>query len=173
MLIWITLFSIFVSNIVGVGLHFTHRKKTRSLILHLFSAVNESTWEHLKLAFIPMLIISFIQYFLFKNEYMNILESNLYAILITIFLIPTLYYPIRYFLKEELLFVSISLFILSVILGYTAQYFFLLEEISIINEYVSFLLLISLFLLFSFFTFFPPKVFLFKDPVTNTYGHLK
>lgn len=101
MLYWVILISMFCANMFGVILHFTHRSRTGSLMLHLFSAVNESTWEHLKLAFIPMLFISFIQYFILKEEYLNVLESNLYGILLTLILIPLLYYLVRFFLKER------------------------------------------------------------------------
>jgi hypothetical protein len=43
--------------------------------------------------------------------------------------------------------------------------------ISYLNESVSLVGLITLFLLFGFFTFYTPKNFLFKDPVTGGYGH--
>jgi hypothetical protein len=173
MLYWVILISMFCANMFGVILHFTHRSRTGSLMLHLFSAVNESTWEHLKLAFIPMLFISFIQYFILKGEYLNVLEGNLYGILLVLILIPLLYYSVRLFLKREVLFVSILIFILSVILGYVLIYFFISSNISYIGELYSLLSLIFLFLLFSFFTFFPPKMFLFKDPISGRYGHIK
>ncbi len=173
MLFWVIVISMFSANIFGVILHFTHKKRTGSLILHLFSAVNESTWEHLKLAFIPMLFISFIQYFILKGEYLNVLESNLYGILLVLILIPLLYYSVRLFLKREVLFVSILIFILSVILGYVLMYYLISSNISYIGELYSLVSLIFLFLLFGFFTFFPPMMFLFKDPISGRYGHIK
>lgn len=173
MLYWVILTSMFCANMFGVILHFTHKKRVVSLMLHLFSAVNESTWEHLKLAFIPMLFLSFIQYFILKKEYFNVLESNLYGICLTLILIPLLYYLVQYFLKREVLLVSILIFLLSVIVGYVLMYFLISSNILYIGELYSFLCLIFLFILFGIFTFFPPKIFLFKDPVSKEYGHIK
>lgn len=170
----IIILSALLANVLGALFHFIHTKKSESFFAHVLCAVNESTWEHLKLAFTPMLLISFIQYFILKNEYNNILESNVYAILLTIFLIPILYYPIRFLiLKREITGISISIFVLSVILGYVLQYFVLNTDFVLLGETLSFIILSILFLLFFIFTFFPPKIFLFKDPITNTYGHRK
>lgn len=171
MLYIVILLSMLFANIFGVLFHYTHTVYTKSLMIHVFSAINESTWEHLKLAFIPMFFFSFVHHFILRNEYTNVLESNLYGILLTLLLIPILYYPIRYFLKREAVLVSILIFILSVILGYLLIYFFLDMGISFLNESVSLVCLIILFVLFGFFTFYTPKNFLFKDPVTGEYGH--
>jgi len=173
MLLWIIIANIFLANLFGVIFHYTHKRKTRSLLLHVFSSVNESTWEHLKLAFTPMLFLTFLNYFLLRNTYPNVIESNLYGLLMVILLIPLLYYPIRFFLKREVVFVSIGIFILSVILGYIGVYNMLLKEISLIGETISFTLLVLISFLFGIFTFFPPKIFLFKDPITGKYGHPK
>ena len=171
MLYIVILISMLLANVFGVLFHYTHNKYTRSLMLHIFSATNESTWEHLKLAFAPMFFLSFIHHFLLKSQYNNTLESNLLGILLTLLLIPTLYYPIRYILKKEVVLVSILIFVLSVILGYLLVYFLLNRGISFLGEGVSLGILIGLFILFGIFTFYTPKNFLFKDPVTGQYGH--
>ena len=170
MLVTVLLLSILFANIFGVIFHFTYKKQSTSFLAHVFSATNESTWEHLKLAFMPMLFIAFIQHFILKTEYRNILEANTYGILLTLLLIPLLYYSIRFFLKREVVWVSILIFILSVIAGYILEYYILYSESIFIGETGSFITLVSLFLLFTIFTFLPPKIFLFKDPVTGTYG---
>ena len=46
--------------IAGTLLHFTFEWSNNNPIVGTFSAVNESTWEHLKLLFFPMLISSII-----------------------------------------------------------------------------------------------------------------
>ena len=46
--------------IVGTLLHFTFGWSNNNPLVGTFSAVNESTWEHLKLLFFPMLIIPII-----------------------------------------------------------------------------------------------------------------
>ena len=49
--------------VVGTLLHFTFGWSNNNPLIGTFSAVNESTWEHLKLLFFPMLISTIIGYF--------------------------------------------------------------------------------------------------------------
>ena len=48
--------------IVGTLLHFTFRWSNNNPLVGIFSAVNESVWEHLKLIFFPMLIVGIIDH---------------------------------------------------------------------------------------------------------------
>ena len=50
------IFSILLISILGTLLHFTFHCSNSNLLIGAFSAVNESTWEHLKLLFFPTLI---------------------------------------------------------------------------------------------------------------------
>ncbi len=50
-------------SILGTLLHFTYDWSGGNFVVGLFSAQNESTWEHLKLLFFPMLFLTIIQYF--------------------------------------------------------------------------------------------------------------
>lgn len=54
------IFTIFL----GTLLHFTYQWSGKNNLVAIFSAVNESTFEHLKLLFTPMLIFSIFEYFL-------------------------------------------------------------------------------------------------------------
>ena len=49
--------------ILGTILHFTYEWFNYNVIVGLFSTINESVWEHLKLLFYPMFFISIIGYF--------------------------------------------------------------------------------------------------------------
>ena len=49
--------------ILGILLHFTYEWSGDKIIVGLFSAINESTWEHLKLLFFPMVITIIVGYF--------------------------------------------------------------------------------------------------------------
>ena len=50
-------------SILGTLLHFTWEWSDRNPFVALFSAVNESTWEHLKLLFFPMLLLTLLELF--------------------------------------------------------------------------------------------------------------
>ena len=55
--------------VLGTILHFTFKWSNKNPLVGSFSAVNESTWEHLKLLFFPMLITTIIGYFLYRRIY--------------------------------------------------------------------------------------------------------
>ena len=59
--VYSTIFAI----IAGTLLHFTYEWSGNNPIVGIFSSINESTWEHLKLAFYPMFISSIIRLFYF------------------------------------------------------------------------------------------------------------
>ena len=167
---YLFIISAIVANILGVTLHFTHNKKTKSPLIHSISAVNESTWEHLKLAFMPMFFIAFIQYALLCSVYPNVMEANFVGILLTLTVIPAVYYPVHFSLKKEILWISIAIFLTSVSLGYVLSYQYIVQRIVVLGEPVSLLLLFAVASLFVWFTKSPPKLFLFKDPISRKYG---
>jgi len=52
---------------LGGALHFTFALSGNQPIVGAFSAVNESVWEHLKLAFWPALLLTIIEYPLLRK----------------------------------------------------------------------------------------------------------
>ena len=54
------IFSVIFTWILGTILHFLYEWSGDNKIIASFSAVNESTWEHLKLVFFPMLITTIV-----------------------------------------------------------------------------------------------------------------
>ena len=48
--------------ILGIILHFLYEWSGKNKFVATFSAVNESTWEHLKLAFFPILIFGIVDF---------------------------------------------------------------------------------------------------------------
>ena len=78
------IFSIIFACILGTILHFTFNLSNENLFVASFSAVNESTWEHLKILFFPMLITTIIGTFYFKEKYPNFLYAKTIGILTAI-----------------------------------------------------------------------------------------
>ena len=48
--------------ILGVIFHFVYHWSNRLFVIGLFFPINESIWEHLKLIFFPIMIVSLIEY---------------------------------------------------------------------------------------------------------------
>ena len=64
-----------VTSLVGTVLHFLYDWLGESVLVAPFSGVNESTWEHMKLLFWPMLIFALFQSFSFKTRNTVQIES--------------------------------------------------------------------------------------------------
>lgn len=61
------IFSVLFTFVLGTLFHFTYKWSGENQAVALFSSINESTWEHLKLLFFPMLLTTIIGYFLYRK----------------------------------------------------------------------------------------------------------
>lgn len=154
--------------ILGTLLHFTFEWSNNNILVGTFSSVNESTWEHLKLLFFPMLITAIIGQFYLK-EYPNYLCLKSKAIIISLLFTIVFFYTYTGVIGTNLSFLDIGSFYVAVILG---QYYTYkkINTITSCNNYISTSILFILFLCFIIFTFFPPHIGLFKDPLTGMFG---
>lgn len=166
--IWAVLFTI----IVGSLLHFSYDWSGNSNIVALYSAVNESTWEHLKLIFFPMLIFAIIQYFLLGNNKNNYIEAKYIGVLAGMLFIVTAFYTYTGVIGSTYFLIDILIFILAVIIAEYIAYKIMLKP-DITNRFtqvLSILCIILIAIMFFVYTFIPPQIGLFLDPITNTYG---
>ena len=158
--------------IAGVILHFTYDLSGNSDFAAIFSAVNESTWEHLKLLFIPMIIFSIPEFFIYGKEYENFGASKLLGILSGMAFITVIFCTYNGVIGSPPALFNILLFISGVVVAYVVNYKLLVSgylSSPFINT-ISTIALIILFALFWVFTFYPPLLNIFKDPVTGGYG---
>ena len=89
-LLW-ELFGFAVTSFLGTILHFMYEWLGEAVWIAPFSGVNESTWEHMKLLFWPMLLFLAVQSIFFR-DYDSFICVKLRGILIGLCLIPTLFY---------------------------------------------------------------------------------
>lgn len=162
------IFSAIFAIILGTLLHFTYEWFNKNTLIAAFSSINESTWEHLKLAFIPMLITTIIGFFKFKNI-PNFLCSKLLGIITTLGFITSFFYTYTGILGRNIALIDILSFIFAVILGEYVSYRLINSNLKCNNK-LAILVLAILFLCFIIFTFNPPKIHLFQDPLTGLYG---
>lgn len=80
------------TGIGGTLLHFLYNWTGQNPVVGAFSAVNESTWEHMKLLFFPMLVFSFIEYAKVGKEYPNFWCVKAIGTALGLMLIPVVYY---------------------------------------------------------------------------------
>ena len=162
--------SFFAISLLGTLLHFTHGWIKNGVLLHVFSAVNESTWEHMKLLIAPTILIVIFQSFYLDTMYLNIFNSLLILLIVELITIPLLFEPLRIIFKKVPLYITILIFYISIILGLFAEYFVIQSEIMFVSEWLAVILILLIVAIFSITTYHPPKFFLFRDPQTGKYG---
>lgn len=149
--------------VLGTILHFLY-DWTGLAFLKLFSAVNESTFEHMKILFYPMLIFAFIQYFSFK-DYNSYWQIKTIGIIIGILLIPILFYTLNGVFGKTPDWVNICIFFASAGIAYFVEGVLLKNNVQIgVNKYIFISLLVLITVGFVAFTFNPPKLPIFVDP---------
>ncbi len=156
--------------VVGCINHFLYDWLHHNKIMGYFAAVNESTWEHLKLVLMPTFLWLVVEYhFYFDNP--NLFFARFISLLVMLLIIPLIFYAYTYFTKKPILFIDITTFVLSIIIG---QFVFCklinLEFENIILMHVGFIGLLIIFLAYIINTYVPKYNFLYKDPITKKYG---
>ncbi len=172
LLIW-QVAGITFTAVLGTLLHFFY-EWTNLKIFAPISAVNESTFEHMKLVFVPSFIFAIFQSFFAKKEFRCFWVVKLIGMLSGTLLIPILFYTLSGSFGQLSAITNITIFFVSVIAQYLIE-LFLFDRLEC-KEWLSPLaigILVSVMILFFVFTFNPPKIPLFLDPVTNGYGITK
>ena len=157
--------------ILGSVLHFTFALSDYNLLVGAFSAVNESVWEHLKLGFWPALFYAAIEYRLLKELPNNFLFAKAVGIYVIPIAITVMFYSYTAVLGEDLFIMDIMIFILAVIIGQIVSYKLLTNKNSGENlNKISLIAIIILGLAFVLFTYYPPELPPFRDPISGEYG---
>ncbi len=157
--------------LLGCALHFTYALSRRNPVVGVFSAVNESIWEHLKMAFWPSVLYLIAEYALLSNFGCNFFFSKIAGTLITIIIIPTIFYSYTTLTKRNILAIDICTFVVAVVVGQLSSFTLLTYEVlPQIFDIFGFVVTVLLAAVFAVFTFYPPHLPIFKDSVTGKYG---
>lgn len=150
--------------ITGTISHFIYEWSGQSFILGFFFPVNESTWEHMKLCFFPMLVYSLFVEKRLKIDYPCITSALLSGILLGTFLIPVFFYTYSGILGRNYALIDISIFVISVIIGFCVVYQLTLSCRMVACTTWLILLVSAMLVCFLVFTYLPPNIGLFISP---------
>ncbi len=165
-----TIIGIIFIALIGTLLHFTYELSDHNKVVALFSAVNESTWEHIKIALTPTFIWTLYDGAVY-GIYNNYFIAKTASLLVIIFLIPILFYTYKIFTKKSKLPIDIIIFYITIITSSLVfKYILNLKDLPYYITYISLVLMFIIFGLYMTLTLLPIKNFLFKDPITNKYG---
>ena len=157
--------------ILGSILHFTFEWAGHNAIVGVFSAVNESVWEHLKLGFWPAIVFALIEFKYLKKATNNFLFGKTVGIYLIPVVIIVIFYSYTAILGESILIIDVLSFVIAVIVGQLVSYRLLTWKTLPYNlDKVSLIALFLLGLAFVLFSFYPPQLAMFQDPITGEYG---
>ncbi len=157
-------------SVLGTLLHFLY-DWANSKAVALFSGVNESTWEHMKILFFPMLLFAVVQRWGEGKDYGNFWCIKLRSTLVGLTLIPVIFYTLRGSFGTTPDWVNIGIFFIAAGAAYAV-------ETKAFGKgpkpgpACGWALLMLCFIAIAFWvcTFLPPEIPLFQDPTTGTYG---
>ena len=98
----------------GVFLHFAYELSGNNPIVGLFAPVNESVWEHLKLLFFPMLVLTVWDLFTNNRNNLNFLPARTIGILSGLAFIVIFYYTITGIIGRDIAWINIVIFLLAI-----------------------------------------------------------
>ena len=150
--------------LIGTLNHFLYDWTGKCWLIGLFTPINESTWEHMKLLFFPMLIIAPVLYNTFKNSHPCIEPALLSGILAGTLLIPVLFYTYTGILGRNYFVLDIATFVLSVIVAFFVTYKYANKCTKKPQTNLLMFVVILFALFFGIFTYFPPNIALFLQP---------
>ena len=154
----------------GTLAHFLYDWTGGSVWVSPFSGVNESTWEHMKLLFWPLFLFASVQRVFFRDQ-KNYWCVKLAEIVLGLTLIPVLFYTYNGIFGPSPDWVNITIFYIA------AALVFLFERRAFQKDLLpcrfprlAFAGICLIGVAFVIFTFIPPRIPLFRDPITGTYG---
>ncbi|MCC8073752.1 MAG: DUF6512 family protein [Clostridiales bacterium] len=161
---------IFVS-VIGVINHFVYELSGESEITAIFCPINESTWEHLKLIFFPYIIWGAVQYFL-MNKNKKVIPSKTVGVIVGMITTVLFFYTYTGISGKNISFLNILSFFIGVFSAFFVDYILIKSECFKTGKsnLIAIIILILICIIFFLFTYMPPLVPLFKDPIDESFG---
>lgn len=162
---------VIIISIAGTLAHFLYEWSHHNKILGLFTAVNESTWEHIKIALTPTIIWSLYDGFIYGSN-PNYFYAKLLSLIVLVAFIPCVFYAYQKISSKPILFIDIATFYIAITLSQLTFYSILnLPAISYLFQFFSCVGLFIFFGCYMTLTLAPIKSIVFKDPITGKYGY--
>ena len=159
-----------VATFGGTILHFLYDWTGGSILISPFSGVNESTWEHMKLLFWPLFLFAVVQRLFFRDQE-NYWCVKLAGILLGLILIPVLFYTYNGVFGKSPDWINIAIFYISAALVFLFEWrAFQKDRLPCRNPWLAFAALCLIGVMFVVFTFVPPQIPLFRDPISGNFG---
>ena len=155
------------SCIVGSLLHFVYDWTGQNKLAALFSATNESTWGHLKLLWVPLVLFSIFEFFLYGRKKKNFLCVKYLSAVVGMSFITIAFYTISGVIGKNIDIINIALFYIGAAIAWKFSYKYMQTErfSSPVCVPVCRVLAALTAVLFAVWTYNPPQLGIFVSPV--------
>ena len=151
-----------IACILGVLFHFVYEWTGRQRFVGFWAPVNESVWEHLKLIFYPIALVSVAEYFLLGFHPVNYMCIKFRSILIGMSSVIVIFYTYTGIWGGIIEWANIAVYFIAMAIAYICSYKHLLhpETVSAKPQWciIGFAAIAILFMIFSVY---PPAIGLF------------
>ncbi|MCI8852916.1 MAG: hypothetical protein HFI30_03920 [Lachnospiraceae bacterium] len=155
------LFTLFLGSLS----HFFYEWSGEHPLVGLFSPVNESVWEHMKLVFFPALLYTLFEIIARLRLDSHFLTVRFLSLLTGTFLIPCLFFIYTGFLGRPFLPLDIGIFVLCTLTVFLLSHYLDLNAKALsLPFFVLFTALLFFLILFFSFSYRPPNLPLFWPP---------
>ncbi|MBB5265674.1 hypothetical protein HNP82_002821 [Catenibacillus scindens] len=169
--VFFTILGIIFTTSAGFLLHFLFQWSTGVPAAALFSAVNESIWEHLKLLYFPVLLYTILEVSVYTKKIPGFLYARTLALLTALLFIIAGFYTYTGVVGKHYLWADLALFFFSVLITFILTVYIQKWRRRLpARTMAAALILFSATALFFIFTFYPPHIGLFMDPASGIYG---
>lgn len=156
----------------GAALHFAYPLSGKNISVTPFAPVNESIWEHTKMAYAPT-VLWWGGYYKKNKDKLNAdkwFSASLTALLVCIAAMPMGYYLYTGILGRHFLAADISLLALSAAAAQAMGHHVYKHGKGKPGAVASAAIIAAIGAIYTFFTFHAPRIPLFCDPLTGKYG---
>lgn len=157
-----TLIRFVVVCTLGVLSHFIYDWSGQNKFVGIFTSMNESTWEHLKLLFFPMLYVTIAELIIFRKKAPELLPSRVMGILAGMIFIVVVFYTFWGISGRLIDFVNISIYFFGVATAFATEKYYRQRQKGP-DLSVSIAILATITALFAIFSFNAPDIGLFYD----------
>lgn len=157
---------ILFTAILGTLSHFFYDWTGQGALIGLVCPVNESTWEHMKLVFFPMLLWTLLVSPRLSGEYPAISGALLLGNVLGTLSIPVFFYTYTGILGKDVFFLDIAVFLAAVLTAFLFAWKKKDSRGTLQYQALIWFLTGIFVVLFFVFTFYPPKIGLFSDPLS-------
>ena len=158
--------------VTGTLLHFAYHWSGQRAVVALFAAVNESTWEHMKILYVPYFFFTLAEFPAVHRALGNFFAVKAACALFGVLLIPALHYTVLGAFGAAPDWWNMGTFYLTAALMYALGYRALLAGALRQRwmQIAGLAVMGAMMGLFACFTLYPPYLPIFRDPLSGGFG---